>query len=169
MNSTNLTYRKLPSFLTTFALVVLLVTATFAHGAASPFAALSGAWSGAGTITLADGAKERVRCRADYDVESGGASLKLSLRCAGDSFKFELQSNVSHSNGQLSGFWSESTKGAGGTIAGKASAERIEARVDGTISALLAVSTRAGRQVVSIKSPGGPMSAVAISLSRGSR
>ena len=47
MNATKLTYLKLPSFLTTFALVILLVTATFAHGAESPFKALSGAWSGA--------------------------------------------------------------------------------------------------------------------------
>lgn len=148
----------------------LIVMGTVAYGSAngstSPFVGLNGAWAGPGTVTLASGAKEAIRCRANYNVDGGGANLKLELRCSSDSYKFELQSNVTHRNGEVSGHWAELTNRIGGTIAGKATGERIEVRVDGTLSAMLAVNTRADKQMVSIQSPGGPMSAVAISLSR---
>ena len=177
MNSAHLTNRKLSSFLATFALVALLVTASLAHGADTPFAALSGAWSGPGTITLASGGKESIRCRAKYEVDGNGTNLKLNLRCSSDSHKFDLQADVSHANGQVSshangqvsGFWNESLNRVGGTVAGKATAGLIDVVVDGPISAMLTVKTRADSQSVSIRSPGGAVSSVAISLSRGSK
>jgi hypothetical protein len=164
MNAANFTIRKPQSLLAMAAMVALLAVAPFAYGSANPFAALSGAWAGPGTVTVAGGAKETIRCRANYNVD--GANLRLDLRCSGNSYKFELQSNVTHSNGEVSGNWTEMTNRVGGTVAGKATPHRIEVRVDGAISALLAVSTRADQQMVSIKSPGGPMSAVTISLNR---
>ena len=38
----------------------------------SPFTAMSGSWSGSGTITTSNGNKERIRCRANYDVDGSG-------------------------------------------------------------------------------------------------
>src|SRR5262245_6142522 len=73
----------------------------------SPFTALNGSWAGSGTITLSTGAREKIRCLAKYDVKGSGDNLDLRLRCAGDSFKFELQSNVAHSNGTVTGNWAE--------------------------------------------------------------
>lgn len=169
MNEAALTNRKLQSAAAGLGLVALLVMASIAHGSSSPFAALSGSWMGPGTLTLASGVKERIRCRANYHVDGAGSNLRLDLRCSSDSFKFELQSNVTHRNGEVSGFWNELTNRVGGTVAGKAAGERIEVRVDGPISAMLAMSTRANQQSVSIRSPGSPMSEVAISLSRGSK
>ena len=58
-------------------------------------------------ISLNTGAKEKIRCRAVYRVAETGADLQLELRCASDSYKFELQSAVSHSDGAISGTWSE--------------------------------------------------------------
>src|SRR6188768_2943879 len=80
------------------------------QAASSPFTAMSGSWSGSGTITTSNGNKERIRCRAKYDVDGAGSSLDLTLRCASDSYNFELQSNATHSNGALSGTWSETTR-----------------------------------------------------------
>lgn len=154
---------------TGIALVALLVMATVAHGSNSPFSGLSGAWAGPGTITLDGGATERIRCKANYSVDGSGVNLKLDLRCSSDSFKFELQSSVSHNNGEVAGFWNELTNRVGGTVAGKAAGERIEVLVDGPISAMLALSTRADQQTVSIQSPGSKMSDVAISLSRANK
>jgi hypothetical protein len=133
----------------------------------SPFVGLSGSWSGGGVITMSSGVKERIRCRARYDVGGSGSNLDLTLRCASDSFKFELQSNVAHHNGTVSGTWAEMTRHVGGNIDGSARGNRIQVRVSGTISALLAMSTNANHQSISIEAPGSEMSSVAISLNRG--
>ena len=132
----------------------------------SPFTALSGSWSGGGTITMSSGTRERIRCRAHYDVAGGGANLDLTLRCASDSYNFELQSNVAHSNGAVSGTWAEVTRHVGGNIEGSARGNHIQVRVSGVISAMLAVNTNANQQSISIQAPGTEMSSVAISLSR---
>ena len=36
---------------------------------------MSGSWTGSGTITTSSGNKERIRCRARYDVDGGGSTL----------------------------------------------------------------------------------------------
>jgi hypothetical protein len=136
----------------------------------SPFAAMSGSWAGPGTISLSSGAKERIRCRANYRVTDGGSDLQLDLRCASDSYRFELQSAVSHNAGTISGTWSEATRGAIGTISGTSNGNQINLRASSPIfSALLAVNTRSNQQSISIQSPGSEISAVSINLSRGSR
>jgi hypothetical protein len=169
MNVGKLTSRKLQSAVAGLGLVALLAAASFAHGASGPFTNMSGAWAGRGAVTLASGTKENIRCKANYNVDGGGANLKLSLRCSSDSFKFELESNVAHNNGQVSGHWSEMTHRVGGTVTGKVAGDRIQVRVDGTIAAMLEINTRADHQSVSIQSPGSPMTAVVISLSRASK
>ena len=108
--------------------------------------------------------KEQIRCRANYDVN--GSSLALTIRCASASYKFELQSNVAHSGGVISGTWAEMTHRVGGTISGSASGNRINARVEGVLSAMLSVSTSAGKQSISIEAPGMEMSRVAISMTK---
>jgi hypothetical protein len=169
MDGASVTTRKLQSAVIGLGLVAMLFMATFAHGSNSPFVSLSGAWVGPGTVTLDSGAKENIRCRANYSVDSHGVNLKLDLRCSSDSLKFELQSSVSHNNGEVSGFWNELTHRVGGTVAGKAAGEQIEVRVEGPIAAILDINTRADHQTVAIQSPGSKMSEVAIPLSRTSK
>jgi hypothetical protein len=135
----------------------------------SPFTAMSGSWSGSGTITTSDGNKERIRCRAKYDVDSGGSTLDLTLRCASDSYNFELQSNVAHNNGAVSGNWSENTRHVGGNIEGSARGNAISVRVSGVISATLGMSTNGNQQSISIQAPGTELQSVAISMSRGAK
>jgi hypothetical protein len=151
----------------TGAAVALALFSSAAAAQASPFSNLGGSWSGPGVITLSSGAKERIRCRATYNVDQAGTSLNLALRCASESYKFELDGSISHANGTVSGFWSEKTYGVGGTITGKGAPGRIQVRAEGSLSALLGVTTRDNRQLISINSPGSPMSEVAISMSRG--
>ena len=144
--------------------VAFLATAGSAEAVESPFANMSGVWSGGGNITLASGVKEQIRCRANYDVS--GSNLALTIRCASASYKFELQSNVAHSGGAISGTWAEMTHRVGGTISGSASGNRINARVEGVLSAMLSMSTNAGKQSITIDAPGMEMSRVAISLNK---
>jgi hypothetical protein len=140
-----------------------------AHAFSSPFTAMSGSWSGSGTITTSGGNKERIRCRAKYDVDSGGSTLDLTLRCASDSYNFELQSNVAHRNGAVSGNWSENTRHVGGNIEGSASGNAISVRVSGVISATLGMSTHGNQQSISIQAPGTELQSVAISMNRGAK
>lgn len=136
---------------------------------AGPFSNMSGSWSGAGVITLASGSRERIRCRANYGVAEAGNTLALVIRCASDSYKFELRGNAIHDRGGISGTWSEATRNAAGQIIGKVSGNQIHARTEGqTFAALLSMSTQGNRQSISIRSPGSEMSDVTISLSRGS-
>jgi len=167
MEDAQLTIRKLQTAAIGFGLMALFCMATFAHGADNgPFTGLSGAWSGPGTITLASGIKENIRCRANYGVDGAGANLKVDLRCSSDSFKLELQSSAAHTNGEVAGFWNEQTKRVGGTLTGKASGDTIEVRIEGPFAAILEISTRADQQAISIVSPGSKVSEVTVSLSR---
>jgi hypothetical protein len=140
-----------------------------AQAFSSPFTAMSGSWSGSGTITTSDGNKERIRCRAKYDVDSGGSTLDLTIRCASDSYNFELQSNVANNNGAVSGNWSENTRHVGGNIEGSARGNAISVRVSGVISATLGMSTNGNQQSISIQAPGTELQSVAISMSRGAK
>ena len=136
----------------------------------SPFAALQGSWAGSGTIAMSGGAKERIRCRANYRLGSSSSNLRLGLSCEGDSYRFELESQISYRDGKLSGTWGESTRATGGSIDGHAAGNQIQLRADGqTFTALLSMTTRGDRQSVSIQSPGSEMSDVNIVLTRGSR
>ena len=141
-----------------------------AQGAASPFEGLSGSWSGNGTVALANGTSERIRCRATYAVGGSGRNLQQDLRCASDSYRIDLQSNVTYEGGAISGTWSESTRNVAGNIAGRASAGQIQARADSPgFSASLGVVTQGNRQTVTIRAPGTQVEEVSIALQKGSR
>ena len=152
-------------------LLSLFASQSFAQRSAEgPFAALPGSWSGTGTIALANGTKERIRCRATYRLGNRSADLRLELNCASDNYKFELQSNVAYSDQSISGNWFESTRRVGGAITGRVAGSQIDARAESqTFTALLTLNTRGNRQSISIQSPGSEMSEVVISLTRGSR
>jgi hypothetical protein len=134
-----------------------------------PFSAMAGNWVGAGNIVIGSSPGERIRCRADYKIGNAGTTVALGLRCASDSYKFELQGNVRYQNGEVRGDWSERTRGAAGQVAGSISGNQVNVRVDGqTFSGLLSLTTRGNKQSISIKAPvGSQMSEANITLSRG--
>ena len=133
---------------------------------AGPFAGLAGSWSGGGTVSLSSGASERIRCRATYT--GGGAALQMNLRCASSSYNFNLTSNVQASGNAISGSWTETSRGASGSVSGSVTAGQIQARVSGpTFTANLAVSTRGTSQSIVIRSAGTELTGVNISLTRG--
>jgi len=135
---------------------------------ASPFAGLAGNWSGTGTITLSNGSKERIRCRATYAVVPSGEGLNQSLRCASDSYRFELGSNVVHKGGVISGTWNEATRNVGGSVAGRAAGPQIQVQVDAPgFSAALTMVTKGDRQEVFIRSQSTELTGVDITLARG--
>lgn len=134
--------------------------------AAGPFAAFAGNFAGSGTITVRDGSRERIRCRGG-NVESGNA-LRLGLRCASDSYRVELTSDIRYSGGSISGNWTETSRNVFGTLSGRLSGSTIQANAQGSsFSALLTIQSHGNRLSVVIQSPGSEISEVAISMARG--
>jgi hypothetical protein len=129
-----------------------------ASAQSGPFAEFPGSWSGAGTIRFSDGAKERLRCRAVYRVRgTTGRDIDLQLTCASDNYKFDLagEFRVDESD-QISGRWTERSRGIGGSAIGRVRGERIQVHVESSgFAADVAMTTRSGRQSVSIDSQGG--------------
>jgi hypothetical protein len=134
-----------------------------------PFTAMSGHWSGAGTVTMANGARERLRCRAFNSVGAAGESLRQSLRCASQSYRLEISSNVVSEGGSISGSWAESTRGVSGNISGRASGRWIVANIVGAgFAARLDIHTQDDRQSVTLRTQAGTdVSAVSIALHKG--
>jgi len=139
-------------------------------GSDSPFSGLSGHWSGSGTVTLTSGTAERIRCKATYAVNATGKAVQQTLRCASDSYRLEITSNVQSEAGLLSGSWSEATRGMSGSISGRVRSSDIAVDVTGAgFAARLDVRTHGDKQSVTIRPQGGDtdVSAVSIALHKG--
>jgi hypothetical protein len=148
-------------------LASLCLPGSATHAAVSPFAAMAGSWSGGGVLNTSDGAQERLRCRAAYDVGAAGSELRLNLRCASDSYNFDLASNVEYRGGAITGSWNEASRNASGTLSGRAAGNHIEASARGeSFSANLSLTTRGNRQIVTIHPEGTNITEVSLALER---
>jgi hypothetical protein len=135
------------------AALVLFVSA--AHAQSGPFTGFSGAWSGNGTVALSDGTTERIRCKADYKVDGTGLALKQNLRCASDSYKFDLTSDVTSQGDRISGSWSEASRNVNGYLQGTAGGGQIDVFVEASgFAANLTLRTNGNKQTVQINSKG---------------
>ena len=144
----------------------LTVFTTRAEADDGPFAGMAGSWSGPGSITINNN-KEKLRCRANYITKNSDSTVDLTISCASDSYKFNLQGGVNYVNGALNGSWSESANSAAGTISGTASPGSIRATATGAyFTALLNMTTRGNTQSVSLSAPGTQISSVTITLAR---
>jgi hypothetical protein len=136
---------------------VLMLSASVGHaqGGRGPFAGFDGAWSGTGTVALSDGSTERIRCKAAYKVDGTGMGLKQSLRCASDSYKFDLSSDVTSNGDRISGNWSEASRNIFGNLQGTAGGGQIQVFVEANgFAANLTVRTNGNKQTVQIDSKG---------------
>jgi hypothetical protein len=144
----------------------LFFAADTPRAAENLFLQFSGNWSGSGKIVAQNGSNERIRCRSTNKAE--GNSLALALRCASDSYKFELSSDISSDGGNLSGSWNENTRGVFGTLSGKVSGSNIQATASAVgFTAAMSIRSGGGALNVSIRSPGSEISEVSISMAKG--
>jgi len=167
----------IPVFMLTFArsaraasvatALLLSLAPSLAAAQSAPFAGIAGVWAGTGAISLAGGSQERIKCRATYAVGDNGSGLQQTLRCASDSYKFELSSNVRSDGGRISGTWSEATRGVSGEVQGRAQGGLFQVVVSSpAFTADLVLTTRGNSQTVKITSQGTEFSGVTITLSR---
>ena len=136
-------------------------------GPAGPFAGMAGSWLGAGSLTMANGTQERLRCRAVYHVGVSGSKMGLGLRCASDSYNFSLVGDVASDGRAVYGSWSETTRNVSGTVSGRVSGDRIQMVARGDrFSASLSLVTHGNRQSVAIQPQGMEISDVSIMLAK---
>ncbi len=166
MNSTHETARSSRVIaLLSGAALASLAMAVPAH--AGPFSSFEGNWTGAGVISVDNGSKERLRCKAHYDVGGDGTSMSQNLTCASDSYKFNVVSNVRAEGDAISGSWSETSRGANGHISGHITPTQISAQVNGMgFTARIGIAARAGRQSVTISPTGTDISNVSVTMSK---
>ncbi|HYA30978.1 MAG TPA: hypothetical protein VEI95_19325 [Acidobacteriota bacterium] len=160
------TFRQLspfwPSAFLTCCLIAL-VTALYlplrpASAASGPFADFTGSWSGNGTLRPQNGAAERIRCNATYRPRgSSQREVELQLRCASDSYNFDLSGEFSaDADNQITGRWTERTRSTGGTAIGTADGDRLQLHIESAgFAAEVIMITRNRQQSVLIDSHGG--------------
>ncbi|MGD0639427.1 MAG: hypothetical protein ABSC22_01650 [Roseiarcus sp.] len=134
--------------------------------AADPFAGLSGTWAGDGSVRLANGAVERLRCQATYAV-AGGDTLDQSLRCSSDKDSFDFRIQLENNGGAILGNWNELTRRVEGGVSGHGAKGVIQAVVRGqAFYADVTVATHGAQQSVDIRAQGGDLVAASIVLRR---
>jgi hypothetical protein len=145
--------------------VALAASQGAGYGQAGPFSGLEGSWSGGGTVKMENGGSERIRCRVSYAVSGGGNNVRQDMRCASDSYNFNLTSNVAARGSSISGTWSETSRRVGGSITGTASGGTIQALAEGSaFSVRLTVTTRGNQQSVTIRSASSDIREVSMSV-----
>jgi hypothetical protein len=152
--------------LTAAAMALTLGFATPANvaAAAGPFDGLAGNWTGDGTLTYASGTQERISCRVQYS-QTNPNNLQQALRCASDSYNFQINANFESASGRLSGNWSERFLNVSGSVSGTVNAGRINGALNGpNFVAQLSVVTRGNRQQVNIQAAIEQIRAVAIEV-----
>jgi hypothetical protein len=132
-----------------------------------PFSTLQGSWSGDGAI-VSQGRTERIRCRAKYYVSPSGQNVDQQLRCASDSYKFDVNSGlVRQGDGSIAGTWTETTRNVTGTVSARADGASIAAKIAGpSFNAEMNLTTTEDRQEVEITPSGGDITSVKISMER---
>lgn len=138
-----------------------------AVAAEGPFSNFAGTWTGSGSVSVKDGTKERLRCKATYAVSADGTGLEQNLTCASDSYKFNVVSNIVARGGMISGSWSETSRGANGQITGRIDPKQITATVEGVgFTAGIGIAARGGKQSVEIKPTGTDITNVSVTMSK---
>jgi hypothetical protein len=125
---------------------------------------MAGSWAGGGTVTLDDGSKERIRCRASYAVS--GPSMNMTLTCASEAYKFNLQASVVDQGGAVSGTWSESSRGVSGNLQGRGGGGNFEVLASAAaFNANISLRTAGNKQSIGMRADS-QFRAANISMSR---
>jgi hypothetical protein len=133
-----------------------------------PFSALHGSWAGGGTIKKSNGASERIRCRSAFET-TGAVNLLLRLRCASDSYNFDLTASLAYQSGEISGSWQEATRNVNGGISGRSASEgrQVQAVAQAVgVTSNITLTTRGNHQSVLIVTPGAEVPEITVSLEK---
>jgi hypothetical protein len=149
-------------------LICGLALSSIASAQNGPFSAYAGSWTGSGTVTASNGNTERIRCRAHYSVLQSDTDLNQQLRCASDSYHFDVNSVLlADPDGRIRGTWEETTRRGSGSVSGQMAGAVVTGHVSGTgFTAEITVALHGDRQTVRLAPSGAEITSVAIELRR---
>lgn len=134
--------------------------------AAGPFTGFPGEWSGTGDVTMTDGSRDRIKCKASYSAGPSGQALNINVNCASDSYRVNIIANVVAQGESFSGSWRETTRQVSGDVTGRVPAPgQYQASLQGTGFGIeLAASSNGKVQAITINAQGTDVQNVRISL-----
>jgi hypothetical protein len=152
----------------TMLLICGLASLSVATAQTGPFTAYAGSWTGSGVVTASNGNSERIRCRAHYSVLQSDTDLNQQLRCASDSYHFDVNCVLlADPEGRVRGTWEETTRRANGSVSGQLAGGVVTGHVSGTgFTADITVTLHGDRQSVRLTPNGADITLVAIELRR---
>jgi len=132
----------------------------------NPVSDLPGRWTGSGSVVLANGNTEQVKCIATYFTRSGDG-LQQNLRCASASYKIDATANLVVNGSQISGHWEEKTWAATGQVTGKMGDNSLDLSIRGeNFTAAMALTTSSCKQSINISPRGFDISKISIGLGK---
>src|SRR5271163_2055867 len=131
------------------------------------FAPFLGSWKGSGQATIKDGRRERISCRATYTGSDSGQSLTISLVCASDSYRFNVESYVEAQGQNIHGHWEEITRKVQGDLTGRVDGGQFKGTVTGgAFSVLMSIRATPNAQEVSMVPQGADVTDLEVVLKR---
>lgn len=132
---------------------------------ADPLGELPGRWSGSGSIRMANGTTQSVKCVATYFV--AGSNVTQNLRCASPSYKIDTKASLAVRGGQVTGNWEERQYAQTGTVSGRMTSNGFNLQISGAqFMAALHLTTTACKQSLSITPKGFDISRISIGLGK---
>ena len=132
-----------------------------------PFAAFIGSWRGSGQATIKDGHHERISCRATYSGTDSGQALTISLTCASDSYRFNVESYVEAKGQNIHGHWEEMTRKVQGDLTGRVDGGQFTGTVTGGLFSVdMSIRATDRAQAVSMVPHGADVTDLEVTLNR---
>jgi hypothetical protein len=150
-----------------FAAVALTAVIGSWTASAEPVGDLAGFWSGNGSVTLASGNTERVKCQVFYKTAESNTLLKQTMRCASADYTINATADLQVKGGQVTGSWEEKTYAAKGDVTGRLTGESLALMIRGAnFTAAMNVALSACKQSINITPKGLDVTKVIIGLAK---
>lgn len=146
---------------------VYTVLAAGTAAAAGPIEELTGYWTGSGSVVLANGSTERVKCAVVYKVSEASTRIRQSLRCASADYRLDGVAELRMQGAQVSGRWEERTYSAAGDVSGRYTGSSFVLTIQGgSFSASMKVGLGSCKQSINIAPKGLEVRRVSMSLAK---
>jgi len=147
--------------------IAAALAATGATATASPIDDMSGYWSGSGSVVLANGNTERVKCVVTYKIGEGGNQIKQSMRCASADYNINASADLNVKGAQVTGSWEEKTYSAVGEVSGRYSGSSLVLSIKGAnFTASMNLTLSSCKQSISIVPQGLEVTRISIGLAK---